>query len=190
MSGELWAKGALLTKINFDYLYRKSLIMPHGKLPRFAIFWGCLQSLQTWLSGSRSKPVSIDTQFIFCTAQNVHWTMPWRKSKRYSFEHKMVYDSLILLVTKNNWKTHYTGTDACTALIVFFIISILNDLGKNFWLWACSIRCLLRWEKPLNKGIPIRWPHVEARIECMLNPYWYRYELLVRSKCSLVISYR
>ena len=54
------------------------------------------------------------------TIHLLYWTMPWRKSKRDSFEHKMVYDSLILLVTNNNWKTRYTGTDACTALIVFY----------------------------------------------------------------------
>lgn len=111
------------------------------------------------------------TIFIFCTAQNVHWTMPWRKSKRYSFEHKMVYDSLIL--NKKQLKNTLYWYWCLYSPYSFFIISILTDLGKNFGLWVCSIRCLLRWEKPLNKGIPIRWPHVEARIECMLNPYWY-----------------
>lgn len=85
-------------KSTLIYVYRKILIMPHGKLPG-TIFWGSLQvppNMIEWCS--RSKPVSMHThtQFIFCTAQNVHWTMPWRKSKRDLFEHKMVYDTLIL----------------------------------------------------------------------------------------------
>ena len=147
MSGELWAKGALFAKINFDYVYRKFLIIPHGNLPS-KIFWGCLQSLQTWFSGKRSKPASMHThnssfiQLKVFTEQCLE-----KKNKCYSFHHSP--DGLWWSNTPCNtkqWKNTLYRFWHLYNSHSFLSFQSWTILVKKFCLWACSI--------PLDLGHP------------------------------------